>query len=137
MAAITFTSDNVALSVGDPGTTGRDVCAEEVYQGDAVTLVDGEIVKATRSSTAAVAHVVGIMLSLGSQNQQAVYAISGVVDFGVGATLVTGRAYFLGTDGQIIPEGDLVTGNYVTFLGIAQSTRLLLLEILPSGVVRS
>lgn len=137
MAAISFDSDLVQLSTGDGGTVGHGTAGESIQQGWAIVIVDGVLVPAENQSGAALAHAVGIALSLGQQNQPITYATSGIIDFGSGATLVTGRAYYVGVGGGIIPEGDLTSGNYATFLGIAQSTRLLLLAIQPSGVVRS
>lgn len=137
MAAITFDGDLVQLSVGDVGTTGRGIALETIQQGWPVAISSGGLIPAESNSSQPVANAVGIALSLGQQDQQVSFAMSGVIDFGTAATLVQGRAYYVGTGGQIVPEGDLPTGRYVTLLGIAQSTRLLLLSINATGILRS
>lgn len=53
----------------------------------------------------------------------------------LGATLAVGTPYVISaTVGAICPYADLVTGDYVTFLGFATSTSVLDLDVDATGV---
>lgn len=55
----------------------------------------------------------------------------------VGASLVVGTRYVLSrTAGAICPEADLTTGDYVTSLGVATTSSLLMLDPQVSGVAK-
>lgn len=53
----------------------------------------------------------------------------------LGATLTVGAVYYVGTvAGTIEPVADIGTGDFVTSLGIAVSTSILVLNLDPSGI---
>lgn len=137
MTAISFDSDLVQLTVGDPGIAGRGIASEQIIQGHAVAKSGDVLVVATSQVDEDLANVVGIALTMGQDNQPITFATEGVIDFGSGATMVQGRAYYLGADGDIVPETDLGSGDYTTLIGFAQSTRLMLLSINPTGITRT
>lgn len=56
----------------------------------------------------------------------------------VGTTMSVGETYFVGaTAGEIIPDADLATGNYVSRLGTAASTTQLDLSIKATGITHT
>lgn len=55
----------------------------------------------------------------------------------LGATLTIGETYVVSTNtGKIAPIGDLTTGDYVTYLGVASAADNLLLNINATGVAK-
>lgn len=71
---------------------------------------------------------VGIALHSASTNQPLKYASRG--DLTMGAVMTKGVPYFVSTTaGGICPYGDLASGDYVTFLGVASSTSNLVIGI--------
>lgn len=56
----------------------------------------------------------------------------------VGTTMTVGTTYYCGaTAGEIVPEGDLGTGDYVTRLGTAATATQLDLDIEATGIVHA
>lgn len=56
----------------------------------------------------------------------------------VGTTMSVGETYFVGaTAGEIVPDADLATGNYVSRLGTAASTTQLDLSIKATGITHA
>lgn len=87
-------------------------------------------------SAAASALAIGITFTKTSASgEEQYYVKEGKMYIGA-AALTQGVAYYLGTSGQIIPEADLGSGDYVTFLGIASSTSVLDIKIIQSGVAK-
>ena len=77
---------------------------------------------------------VGIALSASSASQPVTVQLDGVLSFG--AILVSGERYYVGAGaGGICAVGDVLTNDYVTFLGTATSTSLLSLKPLASGAL--
>ena len=54
----------------------------------------------------------------------------------LGAILTQGLAYFLGTNGDIVPEADLGSGDVTVYLGIAINTTELDLDIQDPGIAK-
>lgn len=134
MAAITVTASAVI-----PGTTAR---LEDFIAGEAVTAgqpvyikaSDGKAYKADANASSEAAGAKGIAVnSAPGAGQPLKVQTAGTLAFG--AILTNGEIYCVGaTAGDIVPEGDLTTGWYVTILGVATSTSNL--EIIP-GAFRS
>lgn len=91
---------------------------------------------ADAATSAAVAAVAGICLSTTFAGQPASRIIAG--DLAVGAVLTVGQTYVLSSNaGKIAPISDVATGMWVTILGVAISTSVLRLGLLPSGIQRA
>lgn len=90
---------------------------------------------ADNNASAATATVKGIAITPGVSSGYGYVATSGSIIL-VGTTMTVGKAYYLGaTAGEIIPEADLATGNYVTRLGTASSATQLDLDISSTGIL--
>jgi|TARA_R110000824_G_scaffold395565_1_gene596320 hypothetical protein len=76
----------------------------------------------------------GIALTNAGADELIDVALSGSIN--VGATLVLAQIYVVSASGAIAPVGDLLSGDFVTILGVATSTSLLELNINASGVAK-
>lgn len=137
MAALSQTAANVAAgsgSVRQAGTFGGTITAGMPIYRDAG---DSNKLKAARANATGTASVVGISLNGGANGQPGNYQSSGQIN--LGATLAVGETYCVSdaVAGQIVPIGDLGSGDYVTILGVAISTSLLQLDIHNSGVAKA
>ncbi len=137
MAALSQTAANVVAGTGSvrqAGTFGGTITAGMPLYRDAG---DANKLKAARANAAATAVCVGIALNGGANGQPGDYQSSGQVN--LGATLAVGETYCVSdaVAGQIVPIGDLGSGDYVTILGVAISTSLLQLDIHVSGVAKA
>jgi hypothetical protein len=127
---VVVTASKIAKSGGGVtaiANAGVAITAGQVLYQDTA----GLLWPAICSSTAVKSVVVGVALSSApGVGQPVVYLPSGgTLNFG-GAVLVSGQTYVLSaTSGNIAPIGDLMTGNYVTLLGVASSTSLLPLNV--------
>ena len=141
MAIISQTAANVG--VGSLTATTRILqVGEAVTQGQPGyrSATDSKYYQADANDGAEKADVVCIFLTPASTNGYSLAliappsgAISNLVD--LGATLAVGTAYYLSnTKGAIQLESDLVTNDWVTFLGIAKTTALLDFQPRATGV---
>lgn len=117
---------------------------EKVVYGATITVgqslyrvaADGEYSPSDANLSAAAATAVGIAITPGIDAGYGLIAKAGAIIL-VGTTMVVGTNYYAGpTAGEIIPEGDLATGSYVTRLGTASTSTQLELSIVATGVVR-
>lgn len=142
MAALTITAANVA--VGASTTKTRLVQAgEALTQGQAVYLntTDNKWYRADSNASATTARAGAIVLSPAATNGYAIISVPAELPgqslINLGATLVVGQVYCVGaTAGSIVPITDLTTGDYVTILGVAQTTALLDHQIVVSNTVK-
>lgn len=89
---------------------------------------------ADANSSKATAAVVGLSMTPGVDAGQGIVAKGGSVIL-VGTTMTVGVNYYAGpTAGEIIPEADLASGDYVTRLGTAATATKLDLSIVPTGI---
>jgi hypothetical protein len=126
MAAISQTAASVGI--GSSGTRVRVVQAgETITQGQPVYLnTDSKYYKADANASATTAKAVGIAISPAATNGYFIMqeGASGLVN--LGATLTVGETYCVGTTaGQVVPIGDLTTGDYPCILGTATTTALI------------
>jgi hypothetical protein len=137
MADISVTQGNVVATssstVKASGTSG-----EAINIGHAVFLdpADGRIKKAQANSGSPthVPNLVGVALSNAQgANQPITYATSGDVTFGGGLT--QGQVYVdsAANAGGIAPYADLASTNFVGFIGVAISTTVLRLGLIPTS----
>lgn len=135
MANLTITASSVAAATsaekGD-GTAGETITAGmPLYQAAA----DGKYYKAISSSSAA-ATVAGISLHAALSGQPIQFIKSG--NLTAGASMTRGMIYSVSaTAGAIMPYTDYAAGQYVSRLGVAANTTVLVVGIANSGVARS
>lgn len=133
MADLSITAANIIPVSGYGsyfGTSGGTITAGLVCYLDSTT----DTVKAAdNDDTAAKATVKGIALNAASANQPIKLITGG--SLGMGAILTVGEIYVLSAtgNGEIAPEGDLASGDYVSILGVASTTSNLILNIFNSG----
>ena len=119
-------------AVVETGTIREITLAETVSL--AGSLLNAERTLAQADDVASVANLYYIALETGSSGTAIQVATIGArIDFG--AVLTQGFPYFLSaTAGAFGPYADLVSTNLVSFLGIAETTSILLFQPLSSGV---
>lgn len=138
MAALSQTAASVVEGATgvrkSTGTAGGTITAGMPVYKD---LTDSNKLKAARANAAATAVVAGIALNSASAGQPLVYQYEGKIN--LGATLVVGERYMLSdaVAGQIVPVGDLGTGDYTTEIGVADSASILDLGIDVGGVAKA
>lgn len=113
-----------------PGVAGETLTAG---QGAYLNTSDGKIYKADNNDTAAKATLLGIVLNGASVNQPVeVQTGAGIT---IGGTVVVGEIYVVSaTAGGIAPEGDLVSTNYVSIVGVGITSAKISMGIKNSGV---
>lgn len=137
MAAVTFTGVRPAssLTTTEPVAAGATIAAGEVVYLD--TADSNKAKLADNNASAATAVVKGIALTSGVSGSGLIVATGNSITL-VGASMTIGLTYYLGaTAGQIVPEADLATGNYVCRLGVASSATQLELSIANTGIQRA
>lgn len=137
MAAVTFTGVRPAssLTTTEPVAAGATIAAGEVVYLD--TADSNKAKLADNNASAATAVVKGIALTSGVSGSGLIVATGNSITL-VGASMTQGLTYYLGaTAGQIVPEADLATGNYVCRLGVASSATQLELSIANTGIQRA
>lgn len=135
MAAITYTAVRTTSTTQTRNVQyGATVAAGQPLYLDST---DSEHKLADNNVTATTAEAKGIALTPGVDAGGGVIAYGGSVVF-VGATMTVGDSYYVGaTAGEIVPQGDLTTGHYVTRLGTAASATQLNLNIEATGIVHA
>lgn len=79
------------------------------------------------------ADMYAIAVNSGGVGQEIKGLVYGVVS--LGAVLTVGEVYVIGTTGgSMRPHSELTTGDFVTIVGVAQTTSNLLIARIPSGV---
>lgn len=97
-----------------------------------IDTTDNRYVKAIATSAEG-ANATAITLFPGDDGDYVPCIVGG--EYEVGATLVAGTPYCVSaTSGLICPFADLVSTNYVTYLGVATSTLILSVDINVTGV---
>jgi hypothetical protein len=141
MADITITAANVvatnSATVKASGTSGTSAVASTAGMPVYLDPADGKIkpAKADSASSVPPPNLVGVALdSAPGANQPITYATAGDVTYGGGLT--QGQVYVVSAAnaGGIAPYSDLVATNFVAFLGVAISTTVLRLGIIPASV---
>ncbi len=132
MADLTQTAANVASGSG--ATTQRRDAAVAITAGDTVYVdSNGDLALCENDQTATEANCAGIALNDAAAGQPVVYQVAGQIN--VGATLTAGEVYVVGAvGGAIAPVADVLATEFTTILGVAISTSLLEMGLLPSGV---
>jgi hypothetical protein len=134
MTDISITAANVVAgsnATTEVGTSGETIAAGKAVYKDATT---GKYMLAdSNSATVAARTARGIALNTASLNQPLAIIKSGSVTIG-GTLDVEAPAYYLSdTPGGICPVADVGDGEYYCQLGLATSTSVLLVNIVPTG----
>lgn len=126
MATVTQTATSVVTSGNSTVKTAEGTAGATITAGMPVYLdsTDGYSVKPALASTLAAAAVVGIALNGGADGQPIEYVTRDSA-LNVGGTLAVGGVYVLALTGGIAPEADIVTGGFITILGVADTTATL------------
>lgn len=97
---------------------------------------DNKAYLAQADGTAAEAVVLGIVVGPAvAATQRCSVQCNGTVTIGAGASVTAGAAYFLSaTAGAICPVADLTTDDYVTYIGTANGSNQIVLNLHASGV---
>lgn len=137
MTDISITAANVLPGAGAAiahGTAGTTITAGDcVYLDAALTgkwlLADSDAATAPARGQGRI----GIALNGASDGQPIAVQTDGKIT--IGGTLVAGTVYVLSDEpGGICPQEDLGEGDYVTIVGVAESTSILALAFKYSGV---
>lgn len=135
MADLTITDANVKVESGD------DRIGQGLSYGEAVTALQpvckntaGALVKADATDSSLLA-VEGLSLRAGDSGKPALLVKTGM-KINVGAILTKRQSYVLSPNaaGGIAPITDLGAGDYLVYLGYAESTSILVVQIFNSGV---
>jgi len=98
---------------------------------------DNEHKAADNDASVTTAKVAGITITPGVDGGYGYIAKQGSIIL-VGTTMAVGTSYYLGaTAGEIVPEGDIGTGDYVTKLGTAATATQLDLDIRATGILHA
>lgn len=137
MASLSITAANVLPGSNASiirGIAGATVTAGQVVYLDAATT--GEWLLADADAAGAAARGsgrIGVALHGASDGQPLSVQVDG--DITIGATMTAGLAYFLSpTPGEIGVYGDVLSGDYVTLVGISTSTTVLSLNFKYTAV---
>jgi hypothetical protein len=98
---------------------------------------DGEYKLCDNNASAATATITGISMTPGVDGGYGYMAISGSIIL-VGTTAAVGETYYAGaTAGEIVPDADLASGNYIARVGTAESTTQIKLNIEYTAVTHA
>jgi hypothetical protein len=137
MTDISITAANVVAGAGaaiSNGIAGATITAGAAVYLDAATTGKWQLADSDAASAAARGQSkIGIALNGAALNQPIAVQTEGKIT--IGGTLVAGTVYVLSDEpGGICPQEDLGEGDYVTIVGVAESTSILALAFKYSGV---
>lgn len=113
---------------------GATISAGQPVYRDAT---DGEYKLTDADASSATADAKGVAMTPGVDGGYGVIATKGDIVL-VGTTMAVGETYYAGpTAGEIIPDGDLTTGDRVTRIGTASSATVLKLSIQSTGITHA
>lgn len=137
MAALSITAANVGTNSTSCVIDSSITYGETITQGQPVyrKASDQLYYKADANASSATAEAIGIAMTSGAANQPGVICKGGNIK--IGATTAVGQIYCVGaTAGEIVPYGDLTTGDYVTILGYGSSTSTIFVDVTATGYVK-
>lgn len=141
MPALSITAANV--NIGDANARLEKVIGgEALTQGQAVwkntATNPAKYYRADANVSAAASTAAGIVLTACSADGASFVLMSGDgVLMNLGATLVVGETYCVGNSaGQIVPIGDLTTGDFPFIIGQATTTALIRTVFSGAGVAK-
>jgi hypothetical protein len=138
MADLVITASEVVQSTNG-GDISHGKSGEAIAVGEPVYLnsTDQKIYRADANTSAATAASKGIATSSSDAADQSVsYQRQGTLTLGASASVLQGQTYVVSRNtGKIALEGDLITGDYVTSLGVGNASNGLVMP--PNGPVAS
>lgn len=133
MAAVVITGDDVRLVGGGILARTNRTYGEAVTPVMPVYQLSGQYLKADCTSSGK-AEVRGLTLINGDLDGPSILVPNGS-KLDLGAVLTQGLPYYVGaTAGTLVPYTDLVSGNYVTRVGFAESSSILRVDIDITGI---
>lgn len=135
MADLTQTTANVVTHATSKNQLDVGVAGEALSEGMPVYKAsDQKWYKAIASDTSVKAGEYSIRITATPSAPDGKVVLQKEGDIELGATLTVGETYVVSaTSGKICPIGDLVSTNYVTYLGIATTTAKLTLDLKYTG----
>lgn len=125
------TTQTKTVTYGEAITQGMPV-----YQSTDTKYYKADADAATTAAASAIALTPGAADGVGLVARPATSPGESLVN--LGATLTVGETYAVSaTAGAICPLSDLLTGDYVTVLGVASTSALLDFQILVSGIAKA
>lgn len=135
MADLTVTATSVVPVTGytfEDGIAGATITAGQTVYKDTS---DSNKFKLADADAATTAECYGIALNGCASGQVVKVQVGG--ELNVGATLTVGQVYVVSTTaGGIAPYADLASGDYVSILGVADTTSNLVLRLFNTGVAK-
>jgi hypothetical protein len=110
-----------------------------ISAGQAVYLdaADSKYKLCDNNLSAAAAAIKGVAMTPGVDTGYGYVATGGSIIL-VGTTMAVGETYYAGaTAGEIVPDADLATGNYISRIGTGASTTQLDLTIKATGIAHA
>lgn len=132
MANLSITAANVSMTADTVEEVG--IAGEALTPGQPVYFnpLASKWLKAEAGDTEAKAQAQRITLTSAALNARVLLAAGGKVN--IGATVVRNTVYVVSqTSGLLCPLADLATDDWVTIVGIADTTSTLKLMLLPQG----
>lgn len=126
-------SGNLPGSSTEVGVGGATGTAGQVVYRDSSDLYQ---FKPAQATSLAAANAYGIRINGGGDEQDAIVIRSGL--YNPGGTVVVGQVYCVSASaaGGIAPYADLVTGNYVTIIGVGITASSIFVNITVSGIAK-
>jgi len=141
MAAITITAANVVKGTGaqiEAGIAGEAITAGKLVYKKASNsnFYLADALAASVAANAEIDNVYGVALNNAAASQP--LTVQKVGQITIGGTVAVGEIYALDiVAGQIIPESEIATTNYVTLVGVGISATIIQLSILVTGIAHA
>jgi len=119
--------------------SGAVLYGATISAGQAVYLdaADSKYKLCDNNASAATATIKGVAMTPGVDGGYGYIATAGSIIL-VGTTMAVGETYYAGaTAGEIVPDADLATGNYISRIGTGASATQLDLTIKATGIVHA
>lgn len=130
MAALAVVAASVRIN---DGSRGRQAIGGEAFtQGKVLRLVNSKYYVADKNTLAG-AEASAIALTPCTADGQRVTVLELNTEVFVGVAVTKGLAYYLGNTGDIVPVADVVSGDYVTIVGVGGSNQNIHLAFFVSG----
>ena len=125
-------SDSVrvsAVEVGEAVSAGEVIVYDPVDE-DWVLASNATAVLSGNENNA----YIGIAVSNAAAGQRVAAVVSGDQDITLGSVLTAGRVYVLSAAGKISPESDAATDDWLTIIGYAKSSTVLLFNPISTNI---
>jgi len=133
MSDISITPANVRRTANTGTVASSQTAGENLTQGLSVYLSSNQWFK-TKASNETQSEVGGITLNAASANQP-ISVAQGAAIISIGGTTSNGTPYVVSnTSGAICPYADLISGQYVSFIGVGGPNNTISLGLDPTGL---